>query len=92
MVIVMSGLWTGPRKSGSKNPDHVIYLDRSGLSVQSGQPWMSLSHTKEWEYMEEVLIVLETESTVDITMSRMITQLFHRIGMNLLFHQCGCYG
>ena len=45
---------------------------------------MSLSHTKEWEYMEEVLIVLETESTVDITMSRMITQLFHRIGMNLL--------
>jgi len=45
---------------------------------------MSLSHTKEWEYMEEVLIVLETESTVDITMSRMITELFHRIGMNLL--------
>ena len=38
------------------------------------------------QYMEEVLIVLETESTVDITMSRMITQLFHRIGMNLLFH------
>ena len=46
---------------------------------------MSLSHTKEWEYIEEVLIPLETESTVDITMSRMITQLFHLIGMNLLF-------
>ena len=43
---------------------------------------MSLSHTKEWEYIEEVLIPLETESTVDITM---ITQLFHLIGMNLLF-------
>ena len=48
---------------------------------------MSLSHTKEWEYMEEILILLETESTVDITMARMITQLYHRIGMSLLFHQ-----
>ena len=84
----MSGPRTEPRKSGSKNPDHVIYPDRSGFSVRYGQPCMSLSHTKEWEYMEEVLIVLETESTVDITMSRMITQLFHRIGMNLFFHQC----
>jgi len=26
-------------KSGPKNPDHVIYLDRSGFSVRSGQPW-----------------------------------------------------
>ena len=33
-----SGPRTGPGKSGPKNPDHVIYPDRSGFSVRSGQP------------------------------------------------------
>ena len=45
---------------------------------------VSLSQTKEWEYMQEVFIVLESEVSVDIAMSRMITQLYYRIGKNLL--------
>ena len=35
-----SGPRTGPRKSGPKNPDQLIYPDRSGFSVRSGQPWL----------------------------------------------------
>ena len=30
---------------------------------------------------------MDTQRTVDFTMARMITQLYHRIGMILLFHQ-----
>jgi len=39
-----SGARTGPRKSGPKNPDHIIYPDRSGFLVQSGQPWLMTSY------------------------------------------------
>ena len=38
-----SGPRTGPRISGPKNPDHVIYPDRYGFSVPSGQPWLKMA-------------------------------------------------
>ena len=43
-----------------------------------------LSHTKGLEYMEEVFVILESEVSVDISMPRMITQLYHRIGIIFL--------
>ena len=43
-----------------------------------------LSHTKGFEYMEEVFVILESEVSIDISMPRMITQLYHRIGIIFL--------
>ena len=33
--------------------------------------------------MEEVLIVLESEVTIDVVMAKMITQLYYKIGTTL---------
>ena len=50
-----SGPRTGPRISGPKNPDHVIYPERSGFSVRSGQP-CPVSFLFPWKYAFHQLV------------------------------------
>ena len=39
-------LWKNADKRNGKNPDQIIYLDRFGVSVRSGRPWINLSIDK----------------------------------------------
>ena len=59
-----SGPRTGPGKSGPKNPDHVIYPDRSGFSVRSGQPckwlfYLNALNCAKFRKIGEKLVMIE---------------------------------